>query len=81
MACPTCGETMAYVSDNVMHCPRCGTVRQTVLGNVYVPKLVERCRQFTHDAADYVPQEAIDIWDRLGSAESIALPQDRPVSS
>ena len=38
-ACPNCSRQMYYLSDNVMHCKRCGTAVQTILGNVFVPDL------------------------------------------
>ena len=86
MACPTCDHTMENIStgrDNDWYtflCPRCGTVRMYEAGDegnaeVYVPKLVGRCRTFE---GQFWPTGPAPIWRRLGIAESINLPADRP---
>ena len=85
MACPTCSGTMAVlcVHDVVQyaHCERCGTVKATILNanpgvdnpRVYVPKLVERCRQF----GETLGPGWGNLWHRLGIEESINLPENR----
>ena len=83
MPCPTCDHTLQTINrvdgeDTILHCPRCGTL-QVVFEwrtETYVPKLVERCRQFAtglemDKASDY------SSWQRLGIAESINLPEGR----
>jgi len=90
MACPTCDHSMASIGDvavrRIFHCERCGTVKiETYTGDpqkweveVYVPKLVERCRIFESSLApDSQSGGGID-WRRLGIAESINLPEARP---
>ncbi len=81
MACPTCSHTMAALGvaerEMIFLCPRCGTTRQG--GNVYVPKLVERCREFRDKAENGMglsPASA-HLWHRLGIAESIHTPEGR----
>lgn len=73
----------------VLHCERCGTLVVRFLGDtaiarispiaqsVYVPKLVERCRDYVHDV--YVRHNAYtpSQWHTLGIAESINKPEDR----
>ena len=67
--------------DNIFHCPRCGTVKVDAFGQhgdkVYVPKLVERCREFGKTFVIRVDQEGKAEWIRLGIAESIRKPEDR----
>lgn len=79
-------------ADNIFLCPRCGTVKIDAFGQhgdkVYVPKLVERCRKFigviganfvhgSKEASAALP--AIETeWYRVGIAESINTPKDRP---
>lgn len=67
--------------DNIFHCPRCGTVKMDAFGQhgdkVYVPKLVERCREFE----PMVYENSVGMiasWEHLGITESINLPKDRP---
>lgn len=89
MACPTCDHTMEQLGrvnfEVCFLCPRCGTVKVQYLANpnaesVYVPKLVERCRNFETDSL--LPLLAVSgeigkLWHRLGIAESINLPEKR----
>lgn len=87
MACPTCSHTMESINDVAVYrifvCPRCGTVKTEVYTGdpnnwhveVYVPKLVERCREFRKVMTDGA--DACE-WARLGIAESIDLPENRP---
>jgi len=72
-------------ADNIFHCPRCGTVKVDAFGQhgdkVYVPRLIHRCRGFEKDPL--MPLLAVSgeigkLWNRLGIAESINLPKDRP---
>ena len=85
MPCPTCDHTMqpAARDENgvtVHWCPRCGTLRLTTpRGHVNdePPKLVARCREFEKQTADLDPPILGD-WRRLGIAESINPPADRP---
>lgn len=88
MSCPTCRGTMAAFSKALgsmdFLCDRCGTVRRVYSSgepdDVYVPKLVERCREFE---ANEMPKENIaqyyrNAWKRLGIAEAINPPERRP---
>lgn len=94
MSCPTCDHTMEMVGDyfiSVAHCPRCGTLtvtRTTTDGdgdeeklshhsNTYVPKLVERCREFERGIPTNVVSEMRE-WKRIGIAEAINKPEERP---
>lgn len=84
MPCPTCDHTLAQIASvpeavRVFHCERCGTavvefqvVRRQ---DTYVPKLVERCRQFRAAMTDGA--DACEF-DRLGVTESIYPPDQRP---
>ncbi len=77
MSCPTCSHTMACLSSAdicrpIFHCERCGTIVAGV--DVYVPKLVERCRKF---GVELGPRWN-ELWKWLGVAESINLPENRP---
>ena len=92
MSCPTCDATMEGLGEwggrKHWHCPRCGTLRTICVdgeGNStgyvedYRPKLVDRCRQF----AGRLPVAAsapAGLWQRLGIAESINVPAERPKS-
>ncbi len=86
MSCPTCGHTMGRlcVVDDVafFHCERCGTAAVKTPHNdepyVYAPKLVERCREFQRLHRSNFDEFMGDDWQRLGFAESIAKPEDRP---
>lgn len=93
MSCTTCDHTMDCLSPSdlvrpgIFWCPRCGTVKfQTDIpqsGPVYVPKLVERCRQFTKwvnsaGLGKFFPEGILQELHRLGIAESIHRPEDRP---
>jgi uncharacterized Zn finger protein len=87
MSCPTCSHTLGRLCVHegmaFAHCERCGTVTVTILDanpgsdnpRVYVPKLVERCREFERIRATL--PTVID-WKRLGIAESIRCHEDRP---
>lgn len=75
MPCDTCGHTLALIGNDedgcaTRHCERCGTlvVERITRRDVYVPKLVERCRQYraNHPVAL--------SWDSLGIAEAIRPP-------
>lgn len=94
MPCPTCDHTLEALGycdgGTIYHCPRCGTIQH---GNqfvdapprIYVPKLVERCREFIAEVGDdkkhcrgFFPIDVKQHWHRLGIAESINKPEDRP---
>ena len=83
MSCPTCDHTMNYFGETpgektIYWCPRCGTLRYDQEAPVvHRPKLVERCREF---GPTIYPRSvhAWNDWVRLGIAESINLPGDRP---
>lgn len=92
MSCSTCSATMQCVEKGVFYCHRCGTLRvmsrsdSGYSGDVYVPKLVERCRAFegsirgnhtiSHSADELVSGLRI-VWIRIGIAESIDTPENR----
>ena len=93
MACPTCDHTLECFGidrgTQLFHCGRCGTVVEIEADGAHHPhgpKLVERCREFR--AARHPSFKAeVGIfgdpvlaaeWYRLGIAESINLPGDRP---
>lgn len=87
MTCPICDHTMQLVGgladrSHVYWCPRCGTLRLQGLPGLQenckdeAPMLVKRCRKFmAHISHD---KELPGIWHRLGIAESINLPENRP---
>lgn len=92
MNCPTCDHTMTrLVSHNRIlyaHCERCGTLKVTILDanpgadnpRFYVPKLVERCREFERAHIAEIDESTLWVereWKRLGIAESINKPEDR----
>ncbi len=92
MPCPTCSHTMEAFAgggpeDELTRflCPRCGTVKVTepdVPDEIYVPKLVERCRLFGDTLASCHPTAiAMSLlggaWEALGIAESIRPQEDR----
>lgn len=93
MQCPTCDHTMegigyCHVSGmegQAFHCPRCGTIK-TPDGKVVTPGLVDRCREWetsiTKDDDElYTPTVRKVLtynWRKLGIAESIRVPKDRP---
>ncbi len=78
--------------ERCFQCERCGTTiierrKQfdapfTERVGVFVPKLVGRCREFYAEATKHTTEwdKAILLpnWNRLGIAESINLPGDRP---
>lgn len=74
--CPRCG-TLVNVFFSVNAAPDEGSADTT---SVDVPKLVERCRDYQIVAiADDDPEGFFATeWKRLGIAESINLPGDRP---
>jgi hypothetical protein len=77
MACPTCDHTLAGLSDKWFHCDRCGTAVYDPDGenpDVYVPKLVERCRTF----GATLGRAWSALWYQQGIAESINVPTERP---
>ena len=92
MCCPTCGHTLTRLetqpSSATWLCARCGTVvRQYSSGSpddVYVPKLVERCRAYegglqrsprdVHSVAEIFGGLQMN-WHALGIAESIRKPE------
>jgi hypothetical protein len=78
MPCPTCYHTMEACTITISHCPRCGTM--VMDHDVYIPRLVDRCRQFEEvilPKNNMTPMAA--DWRRLGIAESINIPANRPV--
>lgn len=75
MACPTCSHTVETVIQgrNIFHCPRCGTLR---MGDaVYVPKLVDRCREFEPLIRPSLVYRT--DWHRLGIQECISREGER----
>jgi hypothetical protein len=82
MSCPTCDHTIESIGHNWFHCPRCGTVVLKIPSrpdSVYVPKLVERCRQFEPALdTEEVSNRVARLWHTFGISESINLPEDRP---
>lgn len=85
MPCPTCDHTLSRLFGDDggglswWLCPRCGTTIRRPEGqpdSVYVPKLVDRCREmevmFVRDDG-----ELARAWRRIGVAESINLPGNR----
>lgn len=94
MACPTCDHTMEALpassqadETTTFLCPRCGTVKiDGFRGDgsiVYVPKLVERCREFVRIVSGLTDEQStarpflLTKWRLLGVAESINKPEDR----
>jgi uncharacterized Zn finger protein len=81
MPCPSCSHTMQLLfmdSTRTIHlCPRCGTIKDIMLGHedVIVPKLVSRCREFEVEMAkENIGQYYRNTWRRLGIHESIHPP-------
>lgn len=88
MSCPTCDKTMQLAAEDkngvtVHWCPCCGTTRFTTpKGHVNdeVPDLIKRCRKFEDilygrdTCSPAIPQD----WERMGIAEAINLPENRP---
>ncbi len=83
MTCPTCGQELEFVcteADTVRHyhCLRCGTMvahyEEDGKQNIYVPKLVTRCREF---GAQVSPQYREPFWTTSGVAEAIHTPEER----
>jgi hypothetical protein len=85
MACPTCDGILtrmcAQEDMRFFHCEVCGTLFVAIEGHdplVYVPKLVERCREF--EQTPFMVNIAGKLWAawrRLGIAESINTPDNR----
>jgi hypothetical protein len=94
MACPTCNHMLEGIGHREFHrfwyCHRCGTLVEEsrsahdgpngwVVLSVYAPKLVGRCREF--EKFLHVEPGEMAGWQRLGIADSIRLPKDRPKES
>lgn len=94
MACPTCDHTMHAIGITgggpTFLCLRCGTfIQYFSIGsperNLYVPKLVERCRKFRKTRHPSFKAEVgifgdpvlAAEWERSGIAESINTPENR----
>ena len=85
MPCPTCSHTIARVTDTIAHCERCGTLvvergRQTSWQDVYVPKLVKRCRTFADEMLgppDGGSGVLRTVWDYRGIDECIRTEEER----
>jgi DNA-directed RNA polymerase subunit RPC12/RpoP len=91
MACSTCSHTMQLLTigreATFYHCPRCGTIRRVAGDSTEdtVPKLVHRCQDFqiqmavgTGLGSQYASKPLVGLWQRLGVAESINVPEARP---
>ena len=83
MSCPTCDHTMAGIGYGMFHCARCGSLDlgDGVPGPIVIPALVMRAREFeTHPLLPLlaVKGEIGKLWLRLGIAESINTPDNRP---
>ncbi len=88
MTCPTCDHTMECFAGggpederNRYLCPRCGTVKVTEPDEpdqVYVPKLVERCRHFDKFVRATLDGQSVQHWHGMGISESINTPANRP---
>ncbi len=90
MSCPTCSHSMVCLGTDegkglkFFLCERCGTVKRVGAANpdsefgVYVPKLVERCREYERREVQQGNYPSIyETWRRLGIEESIHRPEDR----
>ncbi len=88
MSCPTCSHTMATIlaaaPDGypcIRHCERCGTMtvlRAKDYSDVYVPKLVGRCRGLYASTSEGAwTRLNRNILRKIGIAESIHLPENR----
>lgn len=75
MPCTTCEHTMNGIGHATYHCPRCGTVRNPD-GSVFVPALINRCRNFESTIAGVCAEHAFR-WKSLGIAEAINTPNNR----
>jgi hypothetical protein len=79
---------MELITDRkqIFLCPRCGTVKidDPPCLSVYVPKLVERCREFEKDPLQKEGLGGLkntmwaEQWKSLSIAESINPPDRRP---
>lgn len=74
MARPTCDHTMDSLGYGWYHCPRCGTAK--FADDVYVPKLVTRCREFEKSLTGHCAVHMYE-WHVLGIDESINVPSGR----
>ena len=86
MSCPTCDHAMGQISLSIryarMWCERCGTTGlfdtvEKLWSDVSVPKLVERCRKYQHDALAKAPSVAA-VLRIYGIAEAINPPKEQP---
>lgn len=78
MPCPTCSHTLHAVatgpnSENVHHCPRCGTLVRTAgeWVSADVPKLVKRAREFTTLLVHFGNGVTKGAWVAAGVAECL----------
>lgn len=79
MSCPTCDHTMQSIVPKVFWCPRCGTVKEEFLkqartrdeNNCFVPKLVDRCLEFSERLRDEPEHFLWKKWNQTGIQESI----------
>lgn len=85
MACPTCSAMMQNIGTDAVRqfwCPRCGTITGPfAYGEAQAPKLVERCRTMALQMGvdDLCNARELRVfWRRLGIAEAINLPANRP---
>jgi hypothetical protein len=77
MPCLTCNHALQVIAKMTFWCPRCGTLRKIGVDAVVLrPKLIERLRSYERQFG----LGDRDIWYTAGIAESINLPDDRPVS-
>jgi len=78
MACPTCDGTFESCAQGIFHCGRCGTmkiVRSEDHADVYVPKLVARCRAHIQSVKAASVKDSLR---QLGLVEAVFPPSDRP---
>ena len=76
MACPNCSATMTDIGHGTFWCERCGTLKRPD-ETVYVPRLVESCRDFAEKALPAKRGALWVWWENLGIAESINTPENR----
>lgn len=80
MSCPTCSATMQaiHAPDEcpMWWCPRCGTVKTMASQDGVAPSLVKCCRTFEKTMAS--SYSLLKLWKRLGIAEAINTPENRP---
>lgn len=79
MPCATCEHTMQNIAEPgttpAWWCPRCGSICTLHVPDTKAPALVHRCREM--QALNVGLTFRVD-WKRLGIAESINLPANRP---